>query len=188
MSIRRISKLLIALSLLIIAIVITTSCSVQVKEEPIEPIKIKIADFYVDIWVNRGEGSTYYVGESIKINFRASKDAYVTIYDYDTAGYVRQIFPNWYHKSNFVQAHRVYSIPGAGYTLEIDGPAGREELRIVAVLSRSSAFIDYGFSASKVYPRVSSSHSGFSSSLRVRLSSVPNEEWAEDTTHFYISY
>ena len=188
MSIKRISKLLLALSLMIIVIMITTSCTVQVKEEPVELVKIKLADFYVDMWVDRGEGSTYYVGENIKVSFRTNKDAYVTIYDYDTAGFVRQIFPNWYNRSNFVQAYRIYTIPGAGYTLEIEGPRGREELRAIAVQSRSSAIVDYGFSATKVYPRVASSHSSFSSSLRVKLSSIPDDEWAEDTTYFYISY
>ncbi len=92
----------------------------------------------VEVWTDRREGSTYCAGDSIRIFFRTNIDAYVTIYDLNTQGRVNVLFPNRYHRDNFVRGGRTYSLPsGYGYRLMVEGPRGWEYLRAVATTNRS---------------------------------------------------
>lgn len=90
--------------------------------------------FDVDISTNR---ATYEVGDSVRIQFRANRDAYVYVFSTDARGRSRQIFPNFWDRDNFVRAGRTYTIPRGGYDLVAEPPYGRETISIVAVRSRS---------------------------------------------------
>ncbi len=87
----------------------------------------------------RTDRPSYYVGESVRLYFSASEDAYVYIFNTDSRGETRQIFPNYYDRDNFVRGGRQYSIPNRGYALAVAGPAGRESVRIVAYRERYRA-------------------------------------------------
>ncbi len=108
--------------------------------------------FNIDVWTDR---RTYYNGDNIRVYFRANRDAYVFIFDTDPSGVTRQLFPNWYDRDNFVQAHRTYSIPDYNYDLRVTGPRGREYLRAVAVRSKPN-FLDpfYRFRSGEPFPRI----------------------------------
>jgi len=90
--------------------------------------------FSVDIWTDR---DVYQVGDLIRVYFRVTRPCYVYIFDTDTRGLTRQIFPNYFDPDNYVYAGRRYFIPDATYRLRITGPPGTEELRIVAVRRRA---------------------------------------------------
>ena len=79
------------------------------------------------------EKQSYDIGEPITINFRVSRDAYVFIFSKDPTGVEQQIFPNFYDQSNFVRANRTRAIPDGGYSLQVTGPGGRNEITLVAV-------------------------------------------------------
>jgi len=79
------------------------------------------------------EKQSYDIGEPITINFRVSRDAYVFIFSKDPTGVEQQIFPNFYDQSNFVRANRTRTIPDGGYSLQVTGPGGRNEITLVAV-------------------------------------------------------
>jgi hypothetical protein len=89
-------------------------------------------DVRVEMWTDRGREATYCPGDPVYISFRADSDAYVTIYDLDRYGRVHVLFPNPYHRYNFVRGGRTYTIPAGGYRFEVVGPAGREYLRAMA--------------------------------------------------------
>jgi len=119
-------------------------------EPPYNP-PVRYRPFDVRVWT---DSSSYLPGDRIRISFRSSKDAYVYLFDTDTQGVTRQIFPNYYDQDNFVRAGRTYSIPDRGYSLLIDGPRGREHLDITAVRERWGSLRSYGqFRKNDPYPR-----------------------------------
>lgn len=82
----------------------------------------------VDIWFDKQCGAAYKQGEKIIINFRASADSYLTVYDIDTRGQVSVLFPNRHQPDNFVRGGQTYSVPDRSYSydLVIEGPEGIE--------------------------------------------------------------
>ncbi|MFQ6003224.1 MAG: DUF4384 domain-containing protein [Candidatus Zixiibacteriota bacterium] len=88
----------------------------------------------IEVWVDRGEGATYYPGEEIKVYFRASRDCYVVIYNINTRGYVSLLYPYDRYDDYYVEGGRTYRIPDRfdDYDLTVDGPAGTEYIQAVA--------------------------------------------------------
>jgi len=68
--------------------------------------------FSLRLWLDKERGATYAPGEKIKISFQASRDSFVTLYNYDTKGRVKIIFPNKYSPHNFVRAGQTNSVEG----------------------------------------------------------------------------
>ena len=88
----------------------------------------------VDIWTDRGERAVYYAGESIRIYFEVSRDAYVVIYDVDTEGRVRLIYPVDPYSDGWVQSETTYRLPpvGTAWDLTVSGPPGIDYVVAVA--------------------------------------------------------
>jgi hypothetical protein len=62
--------------------------------------------------LDKATGATYNPGEKIKISFQVSRDSFVTLYNYDTEGRVKIIFPNKYSPHNLVKAGEVNTFEG----------------------------------------------------------------------------
>jgi hypothetical protein len=88
----------------------------------------------IEVWVDKGEGATYYPGEKIKVYFKASRDCYVVLYNIDTKGYVSLLYPNDRSDDCYVEGGRTYRIPDRldDYDLTVDGPEGTEYIQAVA--------------------------------------------------------
>ncbi|GAK56215.1 OmpA family domain protein [Candidatus Vecturithrix granuli] len=88
----------------------------------------------VTAWFDKQCGAPYTQGEKIMINFRANKDAYITVYDIDTRGQVSVLFPNKMMPDNLVRGNQTYSMPNPSYTydLVVEGPEGIEYVDVVA--------------------------------------------------------
>lgn len=88
----------------------------------------------IDVWIDKGEGSTYHPGDDIRIYFRAPRDCYVVVYSLDTRGYVNVLYPYSSEDDRYVEGGRVYGIPGRydDYSLTVDGPSGVEYIQAVA--------------------------------------------------------
>lgn len=132
---------------------------------PLRPEAIIIrpdpADLRTSIWTDRAR---YRPGDRVRISFYVSHPAYVYIYDLDTTGKVRLIFPNRYEMDNFLPAG-THTIPRRAYSFVVSGPPGAEYLQIIATvrplneLAPPSAFLqspfpDLGDSAPEVKGRV----------------------------------
>lgn len=117
-----------------------------------------------EIWTDH---NVYYNGSKVRISFRATRDAYVYIFDTDTYGVTRQIFPNYYDTDNFVRGGSAYSIPDRHYSLTVSGPPGHENLEIVAVSERPQRIVrDYeDFSSSRPFPEHETGASGLMRAL-----------------------
>ncbi|MBN1902573.1 DUF4384 domain-containing protein [Candidatus Sumerlaeota bacterium] len=124
-------------------------------------------NFQIDIWANQPD---YYVGEDIRIFFHSNRDCYVYIFDIDTNGSSRQIFPNYFDRDNHIKAGQTYSIPDYGYRLEVTGPQGREYLRVVGVSERFPFLRDFErFDRSDPFPRHPHGFEGFKNQLESKL-------------------
>ncbi|MCK4404360.1 MAG: DUF4384 domain-containing protein, partial [candidate division Zixibacteria bacterium] len=90
----------------------------------------------IEVWMDKGEGVTYYPGEDIKVYFRTSRDCYVVIYNIDTRGYVHLLYPLDRRDDLYVEGGRVYRIPDRfdDYDLTVNGPEGVEYIQAVASL------------------------------------------------------
>jgi len=115
--------------------------------------------FDVDIWTDR---PAYDIGDLVRINFRVTRACFVYVFDTDTRGVTRQIFPNYFDPDNFVVPGGRYFIPDANYNLRVVGPPGREELRIVAVRYRALLFERrHRFSPQEPFPGYREGSQGF---------------------------
>ena len=106
----------------------------------------------IEVWVDKGEGATYYPGEEIGVYFRASRDCYVVIYNINTKGYVSLLYPYDEYDDYYVEGGRTYRIPDRfdDYDLTVDGPAGTEYVQAVASFDPISVpnfpgFCDYEY-------------------------------------------
>lgn len=87
----------------------------------------------VEVWTDREEEAVYYPGEPVAIHFTANDACYVLVYDIDTEGRVRQLFPVP-GDPGYVPGHQVVTLPGhgAGFDYLVTGPAGIETIEVVA--------------------------------------------------------
>jgi hypothetical protein len=112
---------------------------VRVPEPTLVRVPIEdVNELRVRVWTEPGEGALVFPGEDVKVRFRVDEDAYVVVYDVDTMGRVRVLFPEDPYDDGFVRGGQVVRLPGrgAGYRLLVSGPAGVE--RIVALASDRS--------------------------------------------------
>ncbi len=88
----------------------------------------------IEVWVDKGDGATYYPGEEITVYFKASSDCYVVIYNINTKGYAGLLYPYDSYDDYYVEGGRTYRIPDRfdDYDLTVDGPEGTEYVQAVA--------------------------------------------------------
>lgn len=66
----------------------------------------------VDVWIEKGNGSVYSAGEKISVKILPHISGYLYVYNIDSEGKVRVLFPkNRYARNNYVVAGRVYHLP-----------------------------------------------------------------------------
>jgi len=124
-----------------------------------------------DIWTDR---STYRIGDTIDVNFRVNRDAFVYIFNTDARGVTTQIFPNFYDQDNRARANRTYTLPDRNYDLRVVGPSGTESLEIYAVTDRDSFRRDFHrFSAREPFRALTPSGERTLNQLRVEPTPDP---------------
>ena len=79
----------------------------------------------VRVWSDRGTGGIYHVGESAEVLFEPDRDCYVIIYEIDTDGYLRVLFPRECDDDGYVLGGRAYRVWRDGfYKSYVNGPTG----------------------------------------------------------------
>lgn len=164
---------------------------ISLAQERSEPRKIVIKPklpFKVSVWVDKGCGSTYRVGESLTVYFESNRNCYLTLFDFTPEGKVRQIFPNRYRRDNFIRAHRVYAIPGErdSFEFRVTPPSGEETIKAVATVSPwrfTREALDYR----EAFPVVGKSTQEFSTQFKQRIRPIPRHNWVESSCRFYVS-
>jgi hypothetical protein len=89
----------------------------------------------VELWTDRGNNGVYEPGEAIRLECRTSDDAYLLIYEVDSEGYVRMLYPAS-GSTGWVEGRSTLRIPSQEdrYDLVTQGPEGIGY--VVAVASR----------------------------------------------------
>ncbi len=177
-----------------------SAMKVVVEEKQEESLQIEVtkvivnptAPFNVDVWVDKGDGAVYQPGEKLYVYFKSDRDCYLTLFDFTTTNDVHVIFPNRYNSNNYIQAGRVYKIPGPdyGFEFEVEGPPGTEIIKAIATLDRRrltgqdlSSYSGYEESG---FATVSEDPGEFVTALKVVVKPLPQSKWAEDSAVFYV--
>lgn len=170
---------LFSLSLLsIIAILIILSINTVNAQEDVEK-SIRIInprpDFALSLRLDKGVGASYTPGERIRIAFRSTRNAYVSIFSYDSYGNIKLLFPNQNQKNQFVEANKDYYIDG-----EIDSTSrpGWEYVQGFAttepvIISRELERII----ERQLFPRLEEGITRFTLRIRGILNSLSPQRW-----------
>ena len=135
----------------------------------------------IRVWEDRG---VYTINETIQIHFEVNQDAFVYIYNIDTTGTVRLIFPNPFAPDNFVRAGK-HTIPDGTYKLEIVPPPGTNYIQAIA--SPVPLDIVPKLTIEIPFPILGTDPAAFKAKLLVRLQGIaPTPVWAEDWLSFQI--
>jgi hypothetical protein len=105
------TTLLIFLCLAIIGISYAQSVEEKEKMRIIQIINPH-PEFSLKLWLDKDTRATYNPGEKITIFFQVVRDCFVTLYNYDTKGRVKIIFPNQYSPQILVKAGEVNTFEG----------------------------------------------------------------------------
>ena len=178
------NSILFSLSLLsIIMILFILSINTVSAQEDIEK-SIRIInprpDFTLSLRLDKGAGATYVPGERIRISFRSTRNAYVSIYGYDSYGNIRLLFPNQNQKNQFVEANKDYYIDGE---IEHNSRPGREYVQGFAttepvMISRELERII----ERQLFPRLEEGITRFTLRIRGILNNLSPQRWVSSET------
>ena len=139
--------------------------------------------FSLRLWLDKGRGEVYAPGEKIKIFFQVSRDSYVKIYNYDTRGRVKIIFPNRYTPNNFVRAGETRTIEGV-----ID-PHTRPGVEYVQGFATTRPmFLDdreKELISKEIMPEISKDFKNFTVTLKGIIVSMPPTAWTSSNVLSY---
>jgi hypothetical protein len=87
----------------------------------------------VEIWTDRTMGSVYSAGERVNVYMRPEYDCYVMVYDIDTDGNLRLLFPYDSRDDGFVRGGQIYRLGMSSYGgYYVTGPSGVEYVHVLA--------------------------------------------------------
>jgi hypothetical protein len=178
----------VTLILLLCLTVIGVSYAQSPSPEEVEKMKsIQIINphppFSLRLWLDKERGATYAPGERIKISFQVSRDSFVTLYNYDTEGGVKIIFPNRYLPHNFVRAGEIKSIEGLidPHTRPgIEYVQGFAATRPIFLSDREKDLISKEF-----MPEVSKNYKAYINTIKGIIVSTPPTAWTSSNLLSY---
>ncbi len=90
--------------------------------------------FKVKVWVTDEKRQDFKIGEKIFFNFYSERDCYLILLNLDSKGNFHIVFPNRYHRENFIRGGKTKTIPDEvmGFELEFGEPEGEEVIKAIA--------------------------------------------------------
>jgi len=133
--------------------------------------------FSLKLQLDKGDSASYVPGERMTLSFKSTKDAYVTIYQYDPEGRVKIIFPNQSNSHDFVRAEHLYQVERL--ILPLDSGFGPGYIQAFAttrplLMVRDNRYPDI---LAQEFPVISFSLGDFTIDLRNLLHQQPPENW-----------
>ena len=91
----------------------------------------------VKVWTDKKK---YQIGEKITFSVKAEENCYLTLLDINPQGEITVIYPNRFHRDNFIQAGVTYKVPRErdNFALDVRGPAGQERIKAIVTLNKVS--------------------------------------------------
>lgn len=112
-----------------------SACTVTVR--PGTSVTASSNNLIADLRPDRGEGSTYFVGESVRFRFATRAAGYVTLVSLDPDGYGDVLVRNVYVPAGTT----VFPRPGDAFTFDLAPPRGVQRVRAIFTTNRTSAQI-----------------------------------------------
>jgi len=140
--------------------------------------------FSLRLWLDKERGATYAPGEKIKISFQASRDSFVTLYNYDTEGRVKIVFPNRYTPHNFVRAGQIHSVEGLidPHTLPgIEYVQGFATTRPILIGDKEKNLI-----SKELMPEINKNYKNFTNTIKGIIVSIPPTAWTSSNLLSYM--
>ena len=113
----------------------------------------------VSLTTDRGASGTYFDGEEMTLSVFANRTVWLKIYQIDTRGEIKLIFPNAYSSDNKIPANQLVRVPQpeAGFAFKLGAPYGVETIRAVVsnepFRDQETAFESLGPDVGKVMSR-----------------------------------
>ena len=129
-------------------------------------------------WVDHAD-NTYAIGEAVGLFVRASKDAYLTVLNVGPSGNTTMLFPNAFQKDARVRANQVVRIPapGAGTSITVSGPVGRELIKVIASTSPAPLFQAAKLTGAGLFAMLDGGSRSVARDLQVTMDAQTNHEW-----------
>ena len=139
--------------------------------------------FFLRLWLDKDREATYTPGERIIISFQATQDSYVKIYNYDTEGRVKIIFPNRYSPDNFVRAGEIKTFEGVidpQTRLGVEYVQGFATTRPMFLDDREKELI-----SKEIMPEISKDFKNFTITIKGIIVSLPPTVWTSSNLLSY---
>ena len=140
--------------------------------------------FSLRLWLDKERGTTYAPGERIKISFQVSRDSFVTLYNYDTEGRVKIIFPNQYSPHNFVRAGQIHSVE------EVINPRTRPGIEYVQGFATTRPILlsdrEKDLISKEFMPEVSKDYKAYTKKIKGKIISLPPTSWTSSNILSYM--
>ena len=130
-------------------------------------------------WVDHAD-NTYAVGEAVRLYVRSNKDAYLTVLNVGPSGNTTMLFPNAAQRDSRVGANQVVEIPGpgAGASIRVGGPVGRELIKVIASTSPAPLFDAAKLTGAGPFATVSGGGRSVARDLQVTMATqASSHEW-----------
>jgi hypothetical protein len=88
----------------------------------------------VDLWTDKGNDAVYQPGDNMSLSVRSSDDGYLMVYEIDTEGYVRLLWPTLGSRG-FIEGRQTLEFPSAQSNLELVVEPETGQGFLVAVVS-----------------------------------------------------
>ena len=140
--------------------------------------------FSLRLWLNKEKGAIYVPGEKINISFQVSQDSFVTLYNYDTEGRVKIIFPNQYSPHNSLRAGEVNSVEGL---IDPNTRGGMEYIQGFATTSpKLIGNKEKNLISKEFMPEVNKNFKNFTTTIKGIIVSLPPVAWVSSNVLSYM--
>ncbi len=131
--------------------------------------------FRAEIWVDRGQGATYYPGDFIDVYYRVNRDSYVYILDILPSGQL-----GWLVRDTWVRANMAYTLSGT-----VEPPSGTEYLIIFASTQKLPLpYLEESVRSGRAY--IEGEANIALGKIQAKIKIVPQQSWVSAYTYFYV--
>jgi TolB-like protein len=162
-----------------------SSDSYQETLEKLVAIKPDRSSFKVKVWTNKNE---YQIGDKLVFSVMAEENGYLTLLDVNPKGNVTVIFPNQFHRDNYIRSGVTYQVPSPQYGFEfnVGAPAGLERVKAIVTRNKISLLklnLEEGFHSVK---RGTTRGTRDIKAVAKKILSSDSTDWAEASSELFI--
>jgi len=150
------------------------------------------SSFKVTVW---SEKRNYEINENVVFKITSDKNGYLTMLYVNPNGDFTVLFPNKFHRNNFIKAGVVKQVPDPdynllksekGFTFKLRGPAGLDRIKAIVTLNSASLLkLDHDGDPKSVRAGTTFGTKTIQTLLK-QLDSMDGSSWAEAQSEIFI--